>query len=69
MKSRDVCSGTKVTEYCLKLNHKFFVFWPETAMTVHSGNGESVPTTNGKRKVRHTIVFMPNVLHSNFCHD
>ena len=58
-----------VTNYCLKLNHKFFVFWLEMAMTVHNDNGECVPTTNAKRKVRHTIVFLPNVLHRHFHHD
>ena len=38
-------------------NHIFFVFWLEIATTVHNDTGKCVPTTNAKRKVRHTIVF------------
>ena len=58
-----------MTSYGLKLNHGFFVFWLETATTVHNHNGECVPTTNAKRKVRHTVVFKLQVWHRHFRHD
>ena len=46
--------GTKMTSYCLKLTHSFFVLWLETAKTVHDDNWECVPATNAKQKVRQT---------------
>ena len=61
--------AAEVSSYCLKFNHRFFVFQLETATTLHDYNWKCVPTTNAARKVRHTVVFMPKVLHRQFGHD